>query len=916
MGDKIILKQILETPRPLSEEQKKAVLSESSYLRIVAGAGTGKTETLTRRIAYLLLYKEEEPASIVAFTFTQRAAQGMKSRIYERVHQLKGEDACAKLGEMYVGTIHGYCLQILEDKFGYGDHDPLDENQEMAFILREGWGLGLSKEGGYSKNCGEFLRSVDVVYNELLNQEKLTLKAPDFFRQLSKYEELLKRHRLITFGQMIALAVQKLAANPGVLSTIKHLIVDEYQDINRAQDRLIQLIGRNASTFIVGDPRQSIYQWRGSDERCFEEFLRNFSRCEKVSIKENWRSVPPVVKAANVIAETFERAKYEPLVPTRKEDGSVYAADFDRPNDEAEWIAGQIKELVESKKACRYPDIAILLRSVSTSAKPFVDVFRKEDIPYIVGGKLGLFQRDEAQAVGRLLAWLYEGGFWREGLFGEGGYMEGDDLLKSAIEKWKAASKSRAEANDLSKDLMRWKEKVLNNGFKNFTSIYQELLITIGFLKLNSSDKLHVAIMANLGRFNTLLTDYETSIRLGGKKPDWQSSLKGLCWYMNTYATGAYEEQPTEDLRGIQAVQLMTVHQAKGLEWPIVFVPCLTARRFPTSRTGKPQRWHIPRDMEGFDVTRYEGSVEDEKRLFYVAITRAKDTLCLSHFRRLSNSQRPSQFFNVAKNFAERIDENNGIASAHVKTDSGNDEIQAFSAGEIITYHRCPYLYCLREMWGYQPGLATEIGYGKSLHHCLRCASELIKQGENSEKAVRETVRDKFHLPFAGGKVLEAMKEAAEKILTQFVKRHEQDMLRIQEVEARLEFPLEKATITGRVDVIIRGNDEKPSLEVRDYKTSDAVTTYKELCLQLQLYTLGLKKLQRPVDSASVAYLDPKHQGDEIEPVPIHQDDLKKAEQEAETSIKGIRNALFPPKPGDHCKKACDFPQICKWSNT
>jgi DNA helicase-2/ATP-dependent DNA helicase PcrA len=916
MEDKIILRQILETPRPLSEEQKRAVLSESRYLRIVAGAGTGKTETLTRRIAYLLLYKEEEPASIVAFTFTERAAQGMKSRIYERVHQFKGEDACAKLGEMYVGTIHGYCLQILEDKFGYGDHDPLDENQEMAFTLREGWGLGLTKDGGYSKNCGEFLRSVDVVYNELLSQDNLRQKAADFFRQFLKYEELLKRHRLITFGQMIALAVQKLEANPGVLSNIKHLIVDEYQDINRAQDKLIQLIGRNASTFIVGDPRQSIYQWRGSDERCFEEFLRNFPRCEKVSIKENWRSVPPIVKAANVIAETFERTKYEPLVPTRKEPASVYVADFDRPDDEAKWIAGQIKELVESKKACRYPDIAILLRSVSTSAKPFVDVFRKEDIPYVVGGKLGLFQRDEAQAVGRLLAWLYEEGFWREGFFGEGGYMDGDDLLKSAIEKWKAASKSKVEANDLSKDLVRWKEKVLNNGFKNFTSIYQELLTTIGFLKLNPNDKLHVAIMANLGRFNILLTDYETSIRLGGKKPDWQSSLKGLCWYMNTYATGAYEEQPTEDLRGIQAVQLMTVHQAKGLEWSIVFVPCLTARRFPTSRTGKPQRWHIPSDMEGFDVIRYEGSIEDEKRLFYVAITRAKDTLCLSHFRRLSNSQRPSQFFNVVKNFAERIDENNGIASAHVKTDTENDEIQAFSAGEIITYHRCPYLYCLREMWGYQPGLATEIGYGKSLHHCLRCASELIKEGENSEKAVRETVRDKFHLPFAGGKVLEAMKEAAERILTQFVKRHEQDMLRIQEVEARLEFPLEKATITGRVDVIIRGNDEKPSLEVRDYKTSDAVTTYKELCLQLQLYTLGLKKLQRPVDFASVAYLDPKHKGNEIEPVPIHQDDLKAAEQEAEKSIKGIRKASFPPKPGDHCRKACDFPQICKWGST
>ena len=306
MADSRILEAILKTPEPLSKDQEKAVLSESRYLRIVAGAGTGKTETLTRRIAYLLLYKEEKPSSIVAFTFMERAAQSMKSRIYERVRQLKGEEACAQLGEMYVGTIHGYCLRILEDKFGYGAHDPLDENQEMAFILREGWGLTLGKGGTYSRNCAQFLRSVDVVYNELLERNKLRQNEPAFLQKLERCEELLDSHRLITFGQMIALAVQKVKAKSEVLSDIKHLIVDEYQDINRAQDKLIQLIGRNASTFIVGDPRQSIYQWRGSNEKCFEEFLSNFSKCEKVTIKENRRSVPPIVKTANKFAETFE----------------------------------------------------------------------------------------------------------------------------------------------------------------------------------------------------------------------------------------------------------------------------------------------------------------------------------------------------------------------------------------------------------------------------------------------------------------------------------------------------------------------------------------------------------------------------------------------------------------------------------
>ncbi|TET79938.1 ATP-dependent helicase, partial [candidate division TA06 bacterium] len=285
-----ILKAILETPFPLSKEQRKAVLSKRQHLRMVAGAGTGKTETLTRRIVYLLLYKEQPPNSVVAFTFTQRAAQSMKSRIYDRVRLLKGEDACAQLGEMYVGTIHGYCLRTLQDLFGYGNHEQLDGNQEMAFLLRKGWGLGLGASGNYSHNCARFLRSVDVVHNECMSRKKLGKKDPDFLRGLERYEELLEQHRLITFGRMITLAIEKLKARPKLLTGIAHLIVDEYQDINPAQDRLIRLIGRNADVFVVGDPRQSIYQWRGSDERCFEEFLRNFPGCEKVTLRENRRS--------------------------------------------------------------------------------------------------------------------------------------------------------------------------------------------------------------------------------------------------------------------------------------------------------------------------------------------------------------------------------------------------------------------------------------------------------------------------------------------------------------------------------------------------------------------------------------------------------------------------------------------------
>jgi len=163
------IEAIMTQPRPLSDEQQEAVLSTARFIKVVAGAGAGKTETLTRRIVRLILDEGAEPQSIVGFTFTEKAAQGMKSRIYERVRELGGEDACNKLGEMFVGTIHGYCLQLLQEHYEYGGYTVLDENQEMAFVMREGWGLGLGGRG-YSKNCQDFLKSVNVVYNELLDR--------------------------------------------------------------------------------------------------------------------------------------------------------------------------------------------------------------------------------------------------------------------------------------------------------------------------------------------------------------------------------------------------------------------------------------------------------------------------------------------------------------------------------------------------------------------------------------------------------------------------------------------------------------------------------------------------------------------------------------------------------------------------
>ena len=904
MEKSLQLEKILTNPKPLSDTQRRAVLSDKRHIRIIAGAGAGKTETLTRRIVYNLIHEEVDPSSIVAFTFTEKAAQGMKSRVFDRLRGLGRDDICALIGDLYIGTIHGYCSRILIDHFGYGSYDRFDANQEMAFLLRVGWELGLGNEGNYANNCKSFLESANVVNGELLNETFLEKKESKFFKQLKKYESILDANKRLTFDRMIKLAVIKLNEKPDVLKHVKYLLVDEYQDINRAQEKLIRLIGTNAGIFIVGDPRQTIYKWRGSDETCFEDFARYYPDTETISITENRRSAKSILNLANVFSDSFETHKYDHIDPTRTDDGITAHIITDTADDEARWIADQIESYINNG-ACAYSDIGILMRSVTTSAPPFIDEFRARGIPFIIGGKVGLFRRDEAKAVGMLFCWLYEDGCWLTNPWNQKERITGDDLLPAAIHAWEAAVPFSLPG-DLEEKLIKWSEATLSGKFEHFTESYQELLRTLGYLSLDPDDPNQAVIMANLGRFNSLLTDYETAIMLGGrKKRNWQQDMKGLFWYIYNYATNAYEEQQGDDVRAINAVQLVTIHQAKGLEWPVVFMPSLTAKRFPSSMTGKRRSWLINRDL--FDAAKYEGIIEDERRLFYVAATRAKDVLVLSSFRKINAATRESEFVSkLPRNLFKELSVQDTLPQYSITKGADIEDIQTFSAGEIITYKNCPHSYRLRQIWGYQPGLSDYLGYGNTLHFCLRTAAELIKnEGYNPVSAITTAVDDHFFMPFADESRSIKVKQAARRKLIEFVKKREDDMKRIREVETRIEFPLQRATIAGKVDVIL--HDEN-AIEIRDYKTSDQATTYEDSSMQVQMYALGLSMIGESVAKGSIAYLDDA----DLKDVEVKELHIRKAQETAEKHIDGILSKDFGACSGKHCK-SCDYGLICKW---
>jgi DNA helicase-2/ATP-dependent DNA helicase PcrA len=238
------------------------------------------------------------------------------------------------------------------------------------------------------------------------------------------------------------------------------------------------------------------------------------------------------------------------------------------------------------------------------------------------------------------------------------------------------------------------------------------------------------------------------------------------------------------------------------------------------------------------------------------------------------------------------------------------DGILTFSASEITAYLRCPYMFLLRNVYGYQPELDEAIGYGKGVHYCLRRTVELLKKDNNLgpiTAAVR-AVDNEFFMPFVAGDVFENFKRGARKCVLNYAKTHGEDLRQSSEVEYRIEFPIHNATVTGRIDVL--GDKEVRDYKTLDYSEVEGSVNVQEAELQVKLYAAGLKSVGRPVKHGSVAFLGSDET--KIMPVDVGVSHVEEAVKNAENVVASIRNKKFKPRRGEHCSN-CDMRDICRW---
>ncbi|MEV8528141.1 DNA helicase PcrA [Streptomyces sp. NPDC052000] len=646
----------------LNEQQRAAVVHAGSPLLIVAGAGSGKTRVLTHRIAHLLATRGVHPGQILAITFTNKAAGEMK----ERVEQLVGPRANA----MWVMTFHSACVRILRresKKLGFTSsfsiYDAADSKRLMALVCRD---LDLDPKRFPPKS---FSAKVSNLKNELIDEETFAGQAADGFEKTlgqayTMYQARLREANALDFDDIIMTTVHLLQAFPDVAEhyrlRFRHVLVDEYQDTNHAQYTLVrELVGpageaqAPAELCVVGDADQSIYAFRGATIRNILQFEEDYRNATTILLEQNYRSTQTILSAANAVIERNESRRPKNLWTDAGPGAQITGYVADTEHDEAQFVADEIDRLTDKGEA-KAGDVAVFYRT-NAQSRVFEEIFIRVGLPYKVVGGVRFYERKEVRDVLAYLRVLSNG--------------EDTVPLRRILNVPKRGIGERAEAMI---DALSLREKITfpqalrrvdeaygmaarsANAVKRFNALMEELRTIVdsgagpavvleavlertGYLAelQASTDPQDETRIENLQELAAVALEFEQE-RSSAEGGD-GAGAGTLAEFLEKVALVADSDQiPDEDEDGSGVITLMTLHTAKGLEFPVVFLTGMEDGVFPHMRA-------LGQVKE----------LEEERRLAYVGITRARERLYLTRSSMRSAWGQPS--YNPASRFLEEI---------------------------------------------------------------------------------------------------------------------------------------------------------------------------------------------------------------------------------------------------------------------
>ncbi|MBN2980559.1 MULTISPECIES: DNA helicase PcrA [Cohnella] len=632
----------------LNPKQREAVLATSGPLLIMAGAGSGKTRVLTHRIAYLIAKRLAAPWSILAITFTNKAAREMQDRVSKLVGP-QGRD-------IWVSTFHSMCVRLLRkdiERIGYGSNFSILDSGDQLSVIRT-----IMKEQNIDTKKFEpkaVQAVISAAKNELLTPEQYEAKIGDYFQTIvSKvygvYQKRLKANNSLDFDDLIMLTIRLFKDVPEVLAfyqnKFRYIHVDEYQDTNRAQYVLCRMLAEGHHNIcVVGDSDQSIYRWRGADISNILNFEKDYPEAQTILLEQNYRSTSNILDAANGVIQNNLGRKAKNLWTDKAGGDKITVFQGDSEHDEGYFIAREIRNNRQNGRS--YGDHAILYRTNAMS-RVVEEVLIKSEIPYQIVGGVKFYDRKEIKdilAYLRLISnpdddislarivnvpkrsigdttmakVLEEAG--RRGISVYSLLSEGDGLLGDGLYHLDIQTRAKTALTEF-RNLIANLSKMAD--YLSVTELTEKVLEETGYrLELQRENTLESqARLENIDEFLSVTQDFEK-----------RNDDKSLLAFLTDLALIADIDTMNDDPEaGNDAVVLMTMHSAKGLEFPVVFIVGMEEGVFPGGRAFL--------DNE---------EMEEERRLAYVGITRAEKKLYLTCARsRLlygrTNSNSPSRF--------------------------------------------------------------------------------------------------------------------------------------------------------------------------------------------------------------------------------------------------------------------------------
>jgi DNA helicase-2/ATP-dependent DNA helicase PcrA len=942
----------------INEEQRQAVLTTDGPLLIIAGPGTGKTYTLVKRIAYLVMEKNVEPGSILVATFTEKAAKELLTRIS---NEFLDNGINININEMYIGTFHSICLRILKENAEYLEQDyksrMMDSFEQTYLVCRnieyfnglQGFNKHFSSNQGTWYQAMEVCRYVNQMMEELVDVESMVGDRDEDVRLLGKmttrYKDLLERNNVMDFSSIQTKTYNLLVSHPEVLENargkIRYIMIDEYQDTNYIQEQLVFLLaGDRKNICVVGDDDQGLYRFRGATIRNILEFADMFEpgECKTVYLDKNYRSEKGIIQFYNKWMENpvglnlfnWDKYRFEKHIVSDRTnhllDTSVYVCGGESLENEQHDILAMINRLRHNNNITDLNQIAFLFRSVKSKEAVAIGEYLEENgIPVYSPRSDMFFERLEVkQLIGCFIlcfqSYLMD---LKKNTFN---YWISDTLreyyiscVKEANTLYKSDTGLHGYISSISKEIMQLDCKTDIGMLDIFYSIvaYEPFK---SYLQADLQDNvLNTRAARNLSEISRMLSRYSFlhdmhSLDKNNKINMPEEFFNVYLKYLYIDGIGEYEDEAEYAPKG--CVSFMTIHQSKGLEFPVVVVGSLGSfpkrNSDPLMMTVESRFFHRPPYEPIADIKYF-----DFWRLYYTAFSRAQNLLILA------TKKEDSKYFGTYIMMLPRIcDFASKVSFENIKK-LNYKHIYSFTS-HISVYEGCPTQYKFYKEYSFAQNKMFHTSVGSLVHATLEDMNKCVIDG-NATKVNEEAINTWFELNYksmqseTGYCLTSEQKEYALSQVIRYYQHRKDELGRVWKAEEEISLVLPEYILQGVVDLVEGDGD---TVEIVDYKTGPKpdITNHPERVehyrKQLEIYAYLIEKRYGKKVSRMHLYYTSTLNGSPIISFEWKRESVDKTISDITETVHMIEDKMFKKSvQNSYACEFCDMKYVCGKAN-